>query len=234
MAKLKQDRLPQAGTRTSFLSPRTDGVVLPILHLNGYKIANPAVLARLSKSELSELLHGLGWQPYFVEGDDPAYMHQLMANTLDQVMLRIKEIQQQAKNEEHVARPFWPMIVLRSPKGWTGPKVVDGVPIEGTFRSHQVPLAELATRPDHLRLLEEWMRSYHPEELFDERGALSPQLAELAPKGERRMGANPCANGGLLLKELSMPDFRNYAVTVDKPGRSRPRQHASWAISCAM
>jgi len=201
-----------------FLNPARDGAVVPILHLNGYKIANPTVLARLSDEELSSLLVGYGHKPYFVEGDDPETMHQLMAATLDTVIAEIQEIQKKAREHGFSGRPRWPMIVLRSPKGWTGPKSVDGLPTENSYRSHQVPLAELAAKPDHLRLLEEWMRSYRPEELFDESGKLRAELFELAPRGERRMGANPHANGGLLLKDLKLPDFRDYAVKVSKPG----------------
>jgi len=201
-----------------FLNPVHDGAVLPILHLNGYKIANPAVLARLRDEELASLLTGFGHKPYFVGGDDPETMHQLMAGTLDAVLAEIQTIQREAREHGFSERPQWPMIVLRSPKGWTGPKFVDGLPVENSFRSHQVPLAELASKPQHLKMLEEWMRSYKPEELFDENGRLLPELAELAPLGERRMGANPHANGGLLLRDLKLPDFRDYAVNVPKPG----------------
>jgi xylulose-5-phosphate/fructose-6-phosphate phosphoketolase len=201
-----------------FLNPTRDGAVIPILHLNGYKIANPTVLARLSVEELSSLLVGYGHKPYFVEGDDPETMHQLMAATLDTVIAEIQEIQKNSREHGFSTRPKWPMIVLRSPKGWTGPKSVDNLPTENSYRSHQVPLAELAEKPEHLRLLEEWMRSYRPEELFDESGKLNAGLFELAPVGERRMGANPHANGGLLLKDLKLPDFRDYAVEVSKPG----------------
>jgi xylulose-5-phosphate/fructose-6-phosphate phosphoketolase len=202
-----------------FLNPAHDGAVLPILHLNGYKIANPTVLARLSDEELTSLFVGYGHKPYFVEGDDPEAMHQLMAATLDTIVAEIQKIQRDARDDGFKHRPQWPLIVLRSPKGWTGPKVVDGLPTENSFRSHQVPLSELATKPEHLKMLEEWMLSYRPEELFDESGKLIAELAELAPKGERRMGANPYANGGLLLKDLKLPDFRDYAVEVSKPGR---------------
>ncbi len=200
-----------------FLNPARDGAVLPILHLNGYKIANPTVLARLSKEELTSLLEGYGHKPYFVEGDDPDAMHGFMAATLDKVIAEIGAIQKAARENGFTARPQYPMIVLRSPKGWTGPKFVDGLPAENSFRSHQVPLAELAKNPEHLRQLEEWMRSYKPEELFDGNGKLIAELAELAPKGERRMGANPHANGGQLLKDLRLPDFQDYAVEVLKP-----------------
>ena len=203
-----------------FLNPARDGAVLPILHLNGYKIANPTVLARLTDAELTQLFAGYGYVPYFVEGHEPDLMHQRMAATLDKVIEEIRSIQQQARAQGVEERPTWPMIVLRTPKGWTGPKIVDGKPVEGTWRAHQVPLSELATKPEHLRMLEEWMKSYHAEELFDERGRFKAELAELAPKGNRRMGANPHANGGLLLKDLAMPDFRDYAVQVVKPGTS--------------
>jgi xylulose-5-phosphate/fructose-6-phosphate phosphoketolase len=211
-----------------FLNPVCDGAVLPILHLNGYKIANPTVLARIPRDELRSLLEGYGYAPRFVEGSDPATMHQLMAATLDEVTGEIAEIQHAARAEANHAggpgitpnRPRWPMIVLRTPKGWTGPKVVDGLPAEGSFRSHQVPLADLAAKPEHLAQLEEWMRSYKPEQLFDEQGALRAELAALAPEGERRMGANPHANGGLLLRALEMPDFRDHAVEVASPGVS--------------
>jgi xylulose-5-phosphate/fructose-6-phosphate phosphoketolase len=201
-----------------FLNPARDGMVLPILHLNGYKIASPTVLARISHDELASLFVGYGYKPYFVEGDDPETMHQLMAATLDTVITEIQAIQTEARENGFSQRPQFPMIILRSPKGWTGPKFVDGLPTENSFRSHQVPLAELATKPEHLKLLEEWLRSYKPEELFDEYGKLRAELAELAPKGERRMGANPHANGGLLLKDLKLPDFRDYAVDVPRPG----------------
>ena len=201
-----------------FLNPVHDGAVLPILHLNGYKIANPTVLARLGDEELRSLLAGYGHKPHFVAGDDPDEMHQLMAAALDAVLAEIQTIQRDAREHGFSQRPKWPMIVLRSPKGWTGPKFVDGLPAENSFRSHQVPLAELASKPEHLKMLEAWMRSYKPEELFDESGRLLPELAELAPAGERRMGANPHANGGLLLRELTLPDFRDYAVSVPKPG----------------
>ncbi len=203
-----------------FLNPARDGAVLPILHLNGYKIAGPTVLARIGKEELTELLHGYGYQPYYVEGDDPEPMHQLMAGTLDAVLADIQSIQKDARENGFRRRPQWPMIVLRSPKGWTGPKEVDGLKIEGTFRAHQVPVDHLSD-PAHLKILEDWMRSYRPAELFDERGALIPELQALAPKGTRRMGANPHANGGLLLRDLRMPDFRDYAIDVAKPGTAR-------------
>ncbi len=210
--------LATAWHSNKFLSPITDGAVLPILHLNGYKIANPAVLARISHEELDQLLRGYGWTPYYVEGDDPAAMHQLMAATLDTVIAEIRQMQGQARDQNDATRPRWPMIVLKSPKGWTGPKRVDGRQIEGTFRAHQVPILIDAEHPEHLGQLDTWLRSYRPEELFDANGRLLPELAELAPKGDRRMGANPHANGGLLLRDLIMPDFRDLAVTVPAPG----------------
>ena len=202
-----------------FLNPVGDGAVLPILHLNGYKIANPTLLARISHEELESLFIGYGYQPWFVEGSEPEDMHQKMAAVLDEVFERIKAIQQAARTGGSTERPRWPMIILRSPKGWTGPKEVDGKKAEGYWRSHQVPFGELAAKPDHLQLLEQWMRSYRPEELFDANGALLPELQSLAPKGERRMGANLHANGGLLLKDLKMPDFRDYAVAAAQPGQ---------------
>jgi len=210
--------LATAWHSNKFLNPACDGAVLPILHLNGYKIANPTVLARIPREELESLFVGYGYRPYFVEGSEPKAMHQLMAATLDTVSAEIRLIQQRARAEVNTERPRWPMIILNSPKGWTGPREVDGKPAEGSWRSHQVPFGELATKPDHLKLLEEWMRSYQPEQLFDESGALKAELAALAPTGNRRMGANPHANGGALLKDLRLPDFRDYAVTVAEPG----------------
>jgi xylulose-5-phosphate/fructose-6-phosphate phosphoketolase len=201
-----------------FLNPRTDGAVLPILHLNGYKIANPTVLARVPEAELVALLEGYGWRPLIVAGDEPAAVHQLFAAALDEALDGIAEAQHAARNESTTLRPPWPMIVLRTPKGWTCPKEVDGVQVEGTWRSHQVPVSAARENPDHLRILEAWLRSYRPDELFDEDGRLVPELAELAPRGERRMSANPHANGGLLLRDLDLPDFRDYAVPVDQPG----------------
>ena len=201
-----------------FLNPATDGAVLPILHLNGYKIAGPTVLARLSHEELDNLFKGYGYAPYFVEGDDPETMHELMAATLDKIIPEIQSLQREAKNQRPPTRPRWPMIVLRSPKGWTGPKELDGHKIEGSWRSHQVPLANVRKSSVELHMLEEWMRSYRPEELFDLEGRLKYELAALAPTGAQRMGANPQANGGLLLKELRLPDFRSYAIAVDAPG----------------
>ncbi len=203
---------------TKFLNPARDGAVLPVLHLNGYKIAGPTILGRMSDAELDSLFSGYGYCAHFVEGDEPEAMHRLMAATLDRVVRQIEEIQHQARELDVIERPRWPMIVLRSPKGWTGPKFVDGVPVEGTFRSHQVPLSGLAENPEHLRQLEAWMRSYRPEELFDAQGRLMPALAKLAPTGTRRMGANPHANGGLLLTDLQIPDFRRYAIDIGSPG----------------
>ncbi|HZP81259.1 MAG TPA: phosphoketolase family protein [Chthonomonadaceae bacterium] len=200
-----------------FLNPAQDGAVLPILHLNGYKIANPTVLARISHEELNSLFLGYGYKPYFVEGDDPETMHQLMAATLDAIVAEIRAIQQEARAHGVTQRPQWPMIVLRSPKGWTGPKEVDGKKTEDYWRSHQVPMGDMS-QPEHIALLEAWMKSYRPEELFDANGRLIPELQELAPQGARRMGANPHANGGLLLHDLEMPDFRAYAVEVSRPG----------------
>jgi xylulose-5-phosphate/fructose-6-phosphate phosphoketolase len=201
-----------------FLNPATDGAVLPILHLNGYKIANPCLLARISHDELDHLMRGYGYTPYFVEGDDPEKVHHLMASTLDAVVQEIKRIQADARNGGGPKRPLWPMIVLKTPKGWTGPKEVDGKKTEGFWRSHQVPMGQMHENPAHVKLLEEWMKSYRPEELFDADGRLRPELAELAPEGNKRMGANPHANGGLLLQDLKLPDFRDYAVEVPKPG----------------
>jgi len=201
-----------------FLNPVHDGAVLPILHLNGYKIANPTVLARLSHEELENLFLGYGYRPYFVEGDDPRVMHQQMATTLDTILAEIQDIQLQARSRGMSQRPQWPMLILRTPKGWTGPKSVDGKKVEDYWRSHQVPFAEMATQPEHLKLLEDWMRSYRPEELFDPTGKLIPELAALAPTGDRRMGANPHANGGVLLQDLELPNFQDYAVAVPQPG----------------
>jgi xylulose-5-phosphate/fructose-6-phosphate phosphoketolase len=200
-----------------FLNPVRDGAVLPVLHLNGYKIANPTVLARIPRGELASLLEGYGYAPRIVEGSDPAEMHQRMASVMDDVVDEIAEIQRAARLDGVTERPRWPMIVLCTPKGWTGPKVVDGKPAEGSFRSHQVPLANLATNPEHLAQLEAWLRSYEPDELFDDAGTVREEIAALAPRGERRMGANPHANGGLLLRELELPDFRSYAVDVASP-----------------
>ena len=201
-----------------FLNPARDGAVLPILHLNGYKIANPTLLSRISNEELIHLFTGYGYTPYFVEGHEPDAMHQLMAATLDTLVEQIQGIQMKARAEGKIDRPSWPMIVMRTPKGWTGPRTVDGKPVEDTWRSHQVPLSDLAAKPKHVKLLEEWMKSYRPEELFDAEGQLIPELVALAPKGNQRMGANPPANGGLLLKDLLMPNFRDYGIPVPKPG----------------
>ena len=201
-----------------FLNPARDGAVLPILHLNGYKIANPTVLARISHDELARLFEGYGYRPYFVEGSEPGAMHRLMASTLDRALDEIRSIQAKARRGGKVVRPRWPMIVFRTPKGWTGPKSVDGKPAEDSWRSHQVPLSEMAKKPGHVKLLEKWLKSYRPRELFDKDGRLVPELAALPPKGARRMSANPHANGGLLLRDLRMPDFRDYAVAVKKPG----------------
>lgn len=201
-----------------FINPECDGAVLPILHLNGYKIANPSFLARLDNEELEHLFKGYGYKPYFVEGHDPERVHQIMAATLDTIYGELKEIQNKARNSNFSKRPAWPMIILRTPKGWTGPKEVDGKPTENTWRSHQVPLSGLAQNPKHLKQLEDWLKSYKPEELFDTEGKLIKELQELAPSGNRRMGANPHANGGLLLKELKLPDFREYGIKVPQPG----------------
>ena len=211
---------PLAGSWHSnkFLNPSRDGAVLPILHLNGYKIANPTILGRMNDAQLTQLFTGYGYKPHFVVGHEPEPMHQLMAHTLDTVVEEIHSIQEAARAGKSTGLPEWPMIVLRTPKGWTGPKVVDGKPVEGTWRAHQVPITDFASRPDHLKILEDWLKSYKPDELFDSNGKLIPELADLAPKGDRRMGANPHANGGLLLKDLAMPDFRQYAVAVPKPG----------------
>ena len=211
--------LAAAWHSNKFLNPVNDGAVIPILHLNGYKIANPTILARLSQEELESLFIGYGYKPYFVEGSDPEVMHQVMAATLDSIILEVKTIQHDARCNGVKTRPRWPMIILRSPKGWTGPREVDGQKTESYWRSHQVPFAEMATKPQHIKLLEQWMKSYKPEELFDANGRLISELAALAPKGNHRMGANLHANGGLLLKDLRMPNFRNYAVEVPEPGQ---------------
>ncbi len=199
-----------------FLNPANDGAVLPILHLNGYKISNPTIFSRISEDELVSFFHGCGWEPIIVAGDDPTYMHKEMAKALDKCVEKIKIIQNNARSKKIEDRPFWPMIILRTPKGWTGPKIVDNKEIEGTFRAHQVPID--MTKEEHLELLEKWLRSYHPEELFDAMGKLMPELQELAPKGNKRMGSNPVANGGHLLKDLILPDFRKYALDIKKPG----------------
>lgn len=199
-----------------FINPITDGVVLPILNLNGYKIANPTIFGRMSHQELVDFFHGCGWEPYFVEGDDPMMMHRLMADTMDTVIARIKEIHNHARQQNDATRPVWPMVILRTPKGWTGPKVVDGKRIEGNFLAHQVPIA--MDKPEHLQLLSDWLHSYHAEELFDETGKLLPELRALAPEGDRRIGMNPHANGGILYRELSLPDFRDYAFDIGSHG----------------
>ncbi|MEP6793276.1 MAG: phosphoketolase family protein, partial [Saprospiraceae bacterium] len=201
-----------------FLNPVHDGAVLPILHLNGYKIANPTVLARIPKEELEQLFTGYGYKVYWVEGTDPFEVHQLLASTLDTIILEIKRIQAEARTNGFTVRPKWPMIIFKTPKGWTCPKMIDGVQIEGTWRSHQVPLSELATKTEHIKILEQWMKSYKAEELFDDHGKLIPALAELAPAGNRRMGSNPHANGGLLLRQLQMPDIMEYAISLPEPG----------------
>ncbi|MDT8286682.1 MAG: phosphoketolase family protein [Elusimicrobiales bacterium] len=203
-----------------FLNPATDGTVLPILHLNGYKIANPTVLARIPRAELRDLLSGYGYKPYFVEGSDPERMHRQMAGTLDRIFDEVADIKEKARPDRPGKRPRWPMLVLASPKGWTGPKKVDGKKAEGSWRSHQVPMAEMGSNPDHVRQLEKWMKSYRPGELFDENGRLKPELAELAPEGRLRMSDSPHANGGALLQDLALPDFRDYAVDVPAPGAS--------------
>ncbi len=210
--------LATAWHSNKLLDPATDGAVLPILHLNGFKISNPTIPARIEHEELEQFFRGCGWNPWFVEGDDPETMHQLMATAMDEVIEEIGKIRANARDRHDTTRPRWPMIVFKSPKGWTGPKVVDGLQIEGTFRAHQVPLLVDAEHPDHVAQLESWMKSYHPEELFDDRGRLMPELADLAPVGERRMGANRHANGGILLRDLDMPDFRTHAVTIPAPG----------------
>ena len=214
--------LATAWHSNKFLNPVTDGVVLPILHLNGYKIANPTIFARISHEELEQLFLGYGWKPYFIEGDDPMQMHEKMAQLLDTIIEEIKTIKQNAAQNKNAQRPQWPMIILKSPKGWTGPKYVNGLKIEGNFRAHQVPITDPVTNPEHLAQLEEWLRSYKPQELFDNMGHLLPELADLAPKGNRRMGANPHANGGLLLHDLHMPDFRDYGINLPVRGETGP------------
>ena len=214
--------LATAWHSNKFLNPVTDGVVLPILHLNGYKIANPTIFARISHEELEQLFLGYGWKPYFIEGDDPMQMHEKMAQLLDTIVEEIKIIKDNAAQNKNAQRPQWPMIILKSPKGWTGPKYVNGLKIEGNFRAHQVPITDPVTNPEHLAQLEEWLRSYKPQELFDNMGHLLPELADLAPKGNRRMGANPHANGGLLLHDLHMPDFRDYGINLPVRGETGP------------
>ena len=210
--------LATAWHSNKFLNPATDGVVLPILHLNGYKISNPTILARIGNDDLEKLFLGYGWKPYFIEGDDPMEMHNKMGNLLDLVIEEIKAIKSTRAQNKKSDRPRWPMIIFKTPKGWTGPKMVDGLPVEGNFRSHQVPISDPGKNPEHLKQLEAWLKSYKPEELFDEQGRLIPELADLAPKAELRMGANPHANGGLLLHDLCMPDFRDYAVELSSRG----------------
>jgi xylulose-5-phosphate/fructose-6-phosphate phosphoketolase len=212
--------LATAWHSNKFLNPVRDGAVLPILHLNGYKISNPTVLARIEPEELENLFKGYGWTPYFVEGDDPALMHQKMAATVEACVLRIRAIQEEARRNRKPDRPRWPMIILRSPKGWTGPKELDGHKVENFWRAHQVPVADVKTNPEHLRIVEQWMRSYRPEELFDEHGTLAAELRDLPPRGDRRMSANPHANGGKLRKPLDCPDFSDYAVAIDGPGKT--------------
>jgi xylulose-5-phosphate/fructose-6-phosphate phosphoketolase len=211
---------PLAGSWHSnkFLNPIRDGAVLPILHLNGYKIANPTLLSRISDEELENLFKGYGWTPHFVEGDDPETMHQAMAATVEQCVLQIRSVQDEARRSGKPDRPRWPIIILRSPKGWTGPKYVDGHKVENFWRAHQVPVLDVQTNPEHLKIVEQWLRSYKPEELFDDHGTLIPELQELAPTGDRRMTANPHANGGKLRKGLDLPDFRNYAIAIKGPG----------------
>ncbi|MEN6402955.1 MAG: phosphoketolase family protein, partial [Armatimonadia bacterium] len=210
--------LATAWHSNKFLNPATDGAVLPILHLNGFKIANPTILARIGGAELEALMIGYGYTPWYVRGDDPAEVHQLLAATLEAVVAEIKRIQREARENGEVTRPLWPMIVLEPPKGWTGPEYVDGLKAEGHYRSHQVPVTDVRENPEHLKVLDEWLRSYHAEELFDEQGRLVAELRDLRPVGERRMGANPYANGGILLKDLRLPDFRRYAVEVKQNG----------------
>lgn len=212
--------LATAWHSNKFLNPIRDGAVLPVLHLNGYKIANPTILSRISHEELEALFKGYGYKPYFVEGCDPALMHQKMADILETAISEIKAIQAEARSTGIAKRPLWPMIVLRSPKGWTGPTEVNGHKVEGFWRSHQVPMADVTTNPTHLKLLEDWMRSYKPEELFDANGRLIPELKTLAPQGTKRMSASPHANGGVLRKDLRLPDFRDYGVPVEYPGKS--------------
>lgn len=213
--------LATAWHSNKFINPIRDGAVLPILHLNGYKIANPTILSRISHEELKALFVGYGYEPYFVEGDDPMIMHQKMAEVLEECVGKIRLIQEEARRTGVPKRPRWPMIVFRSPKGWTGPKTVDGRKVEGFWRSHQVPMGNMHSNPEHLQMLEQWMKSYKPEELFDENGTLIPELQELAPKGDRRMSANPVANGGLLRKDLNLPDFKDpkYVIDVIEPGK---------------
>ena len=220
MAKPKRGPLAASWQSNQFLDPASDGAVLPILHLNGWKIANPTLLARMKDADLTQLFTGYGYRPIFVEGDEPGRVHAELAAALDEALDEIEAIQRQARKAGCEERPRWPMIVLRTPKGWTGPEFVDGLPVQGTWRSHQVPLSDLATRPEHLEALEEWLHSYRPDELFDSEGCPTAALRELAPRGARRMGSNPHANGGLLLQSLQLPDYRDYRVPVPEPGRS--------------
>ena len=225
--------LATAWHSNKFLNPVSDGVVLPILHLNGYKISNPTVLARITHEELDQLFRGYGWTPYFVEGEDPDTMHQTMAATLDKVIEHIQKIQHDAQLNGDTARPRWPMLVLRSLKGWTGPKFIDGLPVEGTFRAHQVPLSvSSSTPPEHLAQLESWLRSYKPEELFDEQGRLVAELAELAPEGDRRMGANPHANGGKLCANSTCPTSATMPSVSLRRRPPLPATYMCWARSC--
>ncbi|MGB7519225.1 MAG: phosphoketolase family protein, partial [Spirulinaceae cyanobacterium] len=210
--------LATAWHSNKFLNPLRDGAVLPILNLNGYKIANPTILARISPEELENLFKGYGYTPYIVEGSDPELMHKKMAATMEECIVKIREIQAEARSENRAFRPRWPMIILRSPKGWTGPKEVNGHKVEGYWRSHQVPMGAMHSNPEHVKLLEEWMKSYQPEELFNENGTLILELKELAPVGIKRMSANPVANGGLLRKDLRLPHFQDFAVEIEKPG----------------
>ena len=217
-----------------FLNPITDGAVLPILHLNGYKIANPTIFSRMSHREVEEFFHGCGWEVRFVEGDDPALMHQQMAAALDWAVRSIQNLRKKARETGCADRVRWPMLVLRTPKGWTGPKVVDGNAVEGSFRAHQVPISMGEQTEEHLPQLEQWLRSYRPEELFDREGRPVPMLLDFPPKGNRRMGANPHANGGLLLRDLRTPDFRSYAVQVTFPAQWRPRICWCWGNMSGM
>ena len=211
-----------------FINPVGDGAVLPILHLNGYKIANPTIFGRLSKEELTDFFHGNGWEPYFVEGDEPKVMHKLMAETMDKVIEKIKDIQKNARENNDATRPVWPMIVLRTPKGWTGPKVVDGNRIEGNFLAHQVPI--MMDKPEHLQMLSDWLHSYKPEELFDENGRVIDEIKELCPVGDKRLGMNPHANGGKLLRDLRLPDFRDYGFDIEKHGAKESQDTANLGL----
>ncbi|MDC7124841.1 MAG: phosphoketolase family protein, partial [Spirochaetales bacterium] len=222
--------LATAWHSNKFLNPVRDGAVLPILHLNGYKINNPTILARMKKNDVKALFTGYGYKPYFVEGSDPETMHQAMAATLERCIKDIKKIQTDARSGKNTELPHYPMIILRSPKGWTAPKEVDGLKIEGFWRAHQVPLSGMHENPEHLEILEKWLRSYHPEEVFDEKGRLKERYRSIAPEGNRRMGSNPHANGGLLCKDLIMPDFRKYGKEFDKPGTTRAENTRSLGV----